>query len=131
MAAKKILIVDDEPDILKLTMFRIRKAGYDVRGAVDGQACLEEVRAVRPDLILLDIEMPKMNGLEVCRRIKSDATTQSIPVIMFTASRLGVKALIQEYGADGFILKPFEPQQLLALIAQHLGEPAPAGPRGE
>jgi CheY-like chemotaxis protein len=114
MDKKKILVVDDEPGILKVTSLRLEKLGYNVLTAVDGKEALDTIRSENPDLVLLDLVMPFMNGAEVCEQIKNDTALKHIPVILFTAS--GSCAMtaekVKKVGADDYIVKPFEPEEL-------------------
>lgn len=120
--AKKILIVDDEPDIVKVVGFRLKKEGYLVEIAVDGQQGLEMALAVHPDLILLDVTLPKMNGYEVCKRLKSDEKLKEIPVVFMTASLAtgGFAENFPSTGAQGYVFKPFDYQHLLNEIQKFL-----------
>ena len=112
--AKKILIVDDDPIILRLLASRLKNSGYDVVSAIDGESGLKKAIAKKPDLVLLDIIMPGLNGFEVCKRLKENDKTKDIPVIMLTALA-GEKDLSKslEEGADCFITKPFSAVDLL------------------
>ncbi len=114
---KKILITDDEPDILKVVKFRLIKAGYEVITATNGQEGLDRARSTKPDLVILDYRMPILNGDEVCKQIKTDADLKHIPVILMTAStQEALEESILSIGADAFILKPFDPDDLLEKI---------------
>lgn len=117
---KKILLVDDETDMIEIVSFRLKKAGYAVAVAETGTQALEKVRTELPDLILLDINLPDITGCEVCGRLKSDAVTKKIPVIFISASAENIKTIAEKCGADGFIIKPFEPQELYLKIEEHL-----------
>src|ERR1035441_274657 len=111
--AKKILIIDDEPDIVKVVKFRLVKLGYEVMTAVNGRDGLDSVRLIKPDLVLLDFRMPYLNGDEVCREIKKDESIKHIPVILMTASiQNALEEDVQKMGADDHILKPFEPEEI-------------------
>ncbi len=106
--AKKILIVDDEPNIIKVVESRLKANGYDVITASDGAQGIEKARAEKPDLILLDISMPRMNGQEALQKLKQDAATSAIPVIMLTGrtdTEEVVKSVAHGHAAD-YILKP-------------------------
>ncbi|MEI6631423.1 MAG: response regulator [bacterium] len=120
---KKILVVDDEPDVLKVTGYRLKKAGYEVITASDGQMALEVARENKPDLILLDIRMPILDGPEVCLRIKDDESLKDIPVIFITASSGNImnKEKVGELKAQGFLTKPFEIQELLEIVRSFIG----------
>jgi len=126
MDKKKILVVDDEPDILKVTSIRLKKLGYNVLTAVDGKEALDTIRSENPDLVLLDLVMPFMNGVEVCEQIKNDKTLKHIPIILFTASGNGVLTAekIKKIGADDYIIKPFEPEELMGKVEGILAQGA-------
>ena len=114
---KKILVVDDESDILSVVKFRLKKEGYEIIEARDGQAALDLVKKEKPDLILLDLRLPVIDGYEVCRRLKSNETLKAIPVIFMTASSAGkVVEKSKEFQADDYIIKPFEPEVLLEKV---------------
>ena len=125
MDKKKILIVDDEPDILKLTSLRLKKLGYDVLTAVDGKEALDAIRSETPDLVLLDLLLPIMDGAEVCKRVKNDKKLRHIPIILFTAHSDTMTAeKAKSFGADGYIVKPFDPEELMNKIGQILAQGA-------
>ena len=111
---KKILVVDDEPDVVELLESRLRSGGYEVVTASNGEECLEKAVKHNPDLILLDILMPKLNGFETCKRLKENDKTKDTPVIMLT-SLAQEKDLSKglERGVCCFITKPFNPEDLL------------------
>jgi DNA-binding response OmpR family regulator len=117
----RILVVDDEPDILELARVILKSKGYEVITANDGQEALEKVSVSKPDLIILDILMPRMNGFEVCKKLKSDQETASIPILMFTVlgrdkdREQGLKA-----GADDYLVKPFSAEELINIIKNRL-----------
>lgn len=117
---KRILIVDDEPDILKITVFRVKQAGYEVITAIDGGQGLETAKNEKPDLIFLDLGLPTMNGAEVCCKLKADEELKKIPVVILTASSDKVVSVVEEAGADDYLTKPFEPQDLVAKIKKFL-----------
>ncbi|MCK5563738.1 MAG: response regulator [Planctomycetes bacterium] len=115
--AKKILIIEDEPDIIKIAVFRIKQAGYEVFIAENGKQALESVYMHKPDLILLDLNLPVMSGSDVCRKIKATENFNSIPVILFTASnssKLG--EIASRLGVEDYISKPFDLETLLSKI---------------
>ena len=117
----RILVADDEIHIRTLLKITLEMSGYEVDVAADGQEALEKIDAQPPDLILLDIKMPRLNGWQVCERVKSDESTKRIPIIMITA--FGQKEARQrsmELGADEFIAKPFETPSLLELVKKLL-----------
>ncbi len=118
---KKILIVDDEPDLLDVTTFRLKKNGYHVLTAIDGQAALTIIEKEMPDLVLLDLRLPVMNGQEVCKKIKADPKLKNIAVIIFTASAGGdVAQKVKALGADDYLIKPFDSEEMLDKIANLL-----------
>jgi len=118
---KRILIVDDEPDLLRAIAFRLEIEGYKTLTARDGKRGLELAKKERPDLILLDIKLPVMDGKYVCQRLKSDDNFKKIPVILLTASVVGKRVNIKKvFGADDYILKPFEPEELLNKVKKHI-----------
>jgi diguanylate cyclase (GGDEF)-like protein len=113
----KILVVDDVPVNVQLLTTYLTSVGYEVVTARDGQEALDQVAATLPDLILLDVMMPKLNGFEVCERLKSDSTTRIIPVIMVTAlNEIEDKIKATESGADDFVSKPFNKLELLTRV---------------
>lgn len=121
--AKKILVIDDEPRLLKAITIRLKASDYEVITGQDGAEGLEKAKSLNPDLIVLDILMPKMDGYEVCRLLKFDEKYKSIPVIMLTAKAQDIdKAMGKKVGADDYITKPFETQDLVDKIKKHLGE---------
>lgn len=119
--AKKILVVDDEPDILALAVERLKKAGYQILSAVSSEEALEILAKEMPDLILLDLLLPGMQGDELCKKLKSDKKFKHLPIILFTASIIRVPAKVAEIGADDYIVKPFEPSDLMEKIKIFIG----------
>lgn len=119
--AKKILLVDDEPNIVLLLEARLKANGYEVVSALDGLAALETVKKEHPDLIILDLMLPKMDGYKVCGLLKKDSRFAKTPILIFTAraQQEDIK-LGEELGADAYLTKPFEPQILLAKIQELL-----------
>jgi len=117
MAKEKILVVEDDDDILQLLKYNLAKDGYRVTGVDSGEEALKAVKLSTPDLILLDLMLPGVDGLEVCRELKRDGRTGKIPIIMLTAK--GEEADIVtglELGADDYITKPFSPRVVLARV---------------
>lgn len=114
---EKILIVEDEKDIVKMLRYNLEKEGFKVIDARDGEDAMDAAVRQRPDLILLDLMLPGMDGLEVCKALKKETKTISIPVIMLTAkSQESDKVVGLELGADDYITKPFSPRELIARI---------------
>lgn len=121
---KKILVVDDEKPISDIVKFNLAKEGYDVYTAYDGEEALEKVTEVEPDLILLDLMLPKMDGLEVAREIRK---TYDMPIIMVTAKDSEIdKVLGLELGADDYVTKPFSNRELVARVKANLRRGATA-----
>lgn len=117
MTKELILAVDDEEDILELIRYNLAREGYRIGAAKTGEEALEEARREKPDLIILDLMLPGIDGLEVCRRLKSDALTAPIPIVMLTAKGEDADIVTGlELGADDYITKPFSPRVLLARI---------------
>jgi DNA-binding response OmpR family regulator len=115
----KILIVDDEADLVETLSFRLEAAGYEVIKAFDGIEGLDKARSTSPDLIILDVMMPKMDGYHVCRMLKFDDRFKEIPIIMLTArGQEQDKHTGKEVHADCFITKPFESAELMAKIKE-------------
>src|SRR5690606_589176 len=109
-----VLVVDDEPDTVELIRFNLRQAGYEVITAADGAEAIQRARASRPDAIILDLMLPEMDGLEVCKILRADANTASIPVLMLTARATPVDRIVGlEVGARDYVTKPFSPRELL------------------
>jgi len=122
MADKRILVVDDEAQLLEMVKMRLEANGYEVITADDGQEGFEKAKNERPDLIILDLMLPKMDGYKVCRLLKFDEKYKAIPIIMFTAKgEESAKQIGEEVGANAYITKPFEPQALLEKIKELLG----------
>ncbi len=123
----KILVVDDEPDAVELIEFNLKAAGYDVVTAADGEEALKKTRSLLPSLIVLDLMLPEVDGLEVCKILRRDAQTSAIPIIMLTAKAAEIdRVLGLELGADDYIAKPFSPRELVLRIKRLLrsGQPA-------
>jgi len=119
MTRKKILVVDDETSLVDLLLIRLEANGYETFAAYDGQEGLDKARSLKPDLIILDLMLPKLDGYRVCRMLKFDEKYKHIPVIMFTArAQESDKKLGLEVGADAYIVKPFEPEILLSKIKE-------------
>lgn len=116
-----ILVVDDEKHILELVRFNLEREGYQVLTATDGVHCLELARTQFPDLIVLDVMLPEIDGLEVCRKLRQDAATSNIPIIMLSARAEELDRIIGlEIGADDYVTKPFSPRELAARIKARL-----------
>ena len=119
---RKVLIADDEPNIVISLEFLMKREGFQVQVAGDGEAALERVGSFKPDLVLLDVMMPKKNGFEVCQQLKADANTSNVKVLMLTAK--GRDAEVSKglaVGADDYMTKPFATQDLVAKVRELLG----------
>ena len=120
---KKILIVDDMPSIVRLLSKRLNASGFETFVANDGYQCTKMAKEVKPDLILLDLEMPAGGGINAFENLKASAYTSTIPIIFITSfPGEEVKKLIMELGADGFFPKPFKFVELLKKIKELIGE---------
>jgi two-component system phosphate regulon response regulator PhoB len=121
MKKPSILVVDDEPDIVDLIRHHLQREHYDVRTAADGEQALAEARSRVPDLIVLDLMLPGIDGLEICRQLRSDARTAHVPIIMLTAKGEESDAVIGlAQGADDYVRKPFGVKELVARIGARL-----------
>lgn len=123
---EKIMVVDDNPQMRHLVRDILRRAGYEVAEAEDGPAALALVKQQLPNLVFMDVKMAGMDGLEACRRLKSNPRTRSVPVVMLTASR-GSEDVIaaHEAGADDYVIKPFTPKTILEKVDQRLAKDGP------
>lgn len=119
---KTVLVVDDEPDIANLEKIALAHAGFEVRIAHSGPEALEMVAASSPDVIVLDVMMPGMDGWEVAGRLKGDDATKAIPILMLTAQGLGEESVPAFAHIDEYYTKPFEPGRLVKLVKRLAGE---------
>ena len=121
---KTILVADDEPYVLRSLEFILKKEGYRVVTATDGVDALEKIRAEKPDLVFLDIQMPRKDGNAVCEELRQDPATQGLPVIMITAKGQEADRLHSlQSGADEYITKPYSPRKVADRVREILGEP--------
>lgn len=117
MEKEKILVVEDEPDILELVSFNLSKENYNVIGVISGNDVISTTKSEKPDLIVLDLMLPGMNGLDICKLLKREPETQDIPIVMMTAKSEEADIVTGlELGADDYITKPFSPRILIARI---------------
>ena len=124
----KILVVDDEPEAVELVEFNLKQAGYDVVTAGDGAEALKKARTVLPGLVLLDLMLPEVDGLEVCKMLRRDPATAGIPIIMVTAKAAEIDRILGlELGADDYITKPFSPRELVLRVKKMLQRGPTAG----
>jgi two-component system phosphate regulon response regulator PhoB len=116
-SGRKILIIEDETDVADLLTLNLRKAGYKIAMAADGVSGLQRARDDRPDFIILDLMLPKMSGLEVCKILKSDTATSHTPILMLTAKAEEIDRVVGlEFGADDYVTKPFSPREVVLRI---------------
>ncbi|MBI3812786.1 MAG: response regulator [Nitrospirae bacterium] len=126
---KTILIADDEPHLIRSLSYVLQREGYGVESAVDGQEALAKIEALRPDLVFLDLSLPRLDGFEVCRRIKGRPDLRSIYVIILTArGQQEDRTRGLQAGADAFMTKPFSPKGIIAKLRQVLD--SSGGPPG-
>jgi two-component system phosphate regulon response regulator PhoB len=124
------LVVDDEPDTVELIAFNLQNAGYQVTTAQDGAEALQKARAVQPELIILDLMLPEMDGLQVSKVLQRDPATRSIPILMLTAKAGEVdRVLGLELGARDYVTKPFSPRELVLRVRNILSSPLPTETR--
>ncbi|MBX3743793.1 MAG: response regulator transcription factor [Verrucomicrobiae bacterium] len=117
----KILVVDDEPDAVELISFNLKGAGFEVVAAADGAEALKAARLYAPNLILLDVMLPEVDGLEVCKLLRRDPATAGVPIIMLTARAAEIdRVLGLELGADDYVTKPFSPRELVLRVRKLL-----------
>ena len=122
MRDKKILVVDDEPHVVRTLTFVLKKEGYEVSSAGDGEDAMAKVRESKPNLMFLDVMMPKKNGYEVCKEIKSDSSLNDIHVVMLSAKgQAADKEKALNLGADEFMTKPFSPMGVVEKVKELLG----------
>jgi DNA-binding response OmpR family regulator len=123
----KILVVDDEPEAIELVEFNLRQAGFETLAAADGAEALRKARAAMPALIVLDLMLPEMDGLEVCKILRRDPAAAAIPIIMLTAKAAEIDRILGlELGADDYITKPFSPRELVLRVKRILERGRPA-----
>ena len=118
---QRILVVDDEPEAVELVEFNLKQSGYAVSTAADGAEALKKARAQTPDLIVLDVMLPEMDGFEICKTLRLDAATAKVPIIMLTAKAAEIdRVLGLELGADDYLTKPFSPRELMLRVKKIL-----------
>lgn len=119
-----VLVVDDQDDERTIQRMMLTHLGYAVREAADGAAAIQAAAEDPPDLILLDVAMPRMDGFAVCRALRSDPRTAEVPVLFFTASVIGdLEAMARDAGAQGILSKPVDPRRVAAEVGRLLGPP--------
>ena len=121
----RILVVDDEPDLIRVLEFGLKASGYEVEVASDGQEGLKKAREIKPDVILLDLMLPKLDGYKVCRLLKFDDRFKHIPIIILSArTQEGDQTLALEMGANRFVTKPYDFAEILGYIETLLKAPS-------
>jgi two-component system phosphate regulon response regulator PhoB len=124
--ATRILVVDDEPDLLELVRFNLAQEGFAVETACTGEEALAQIRRSPPDLLILDLMLPDVQGTEICRRVRADAKLRDLPIIMLTAKSEEVDRVVGfELGADDYVTKPFSPRELVLRVRAMLRRAAP------
>src|SRR5881275_3118501 len=114
---KRILIIEDERDVVDLLTLSLRKAGFTISTATDGAAGLQKARSEKPAFVILDLMLPRMPGLEICKILKSDPATRQIPIMMLTAKAEEIDRIVGlEFGADDYVTKPFSPREVVLRI---------------
>src|SRR5947209_15934261 len=129
---KRILIIEDERDVVDLLTLSLRKAGFTISTATDGAAGLQKARSEKPAFVILDLMLPRMPGLEICKILKSDPATRQIPIMMLTAKAEEIDRIVGlEFGADDYVTKPFSPREVILRIRAILrrSEATPADER--
>jgi len=123
---QRILVVDDEPEAVELVEFNLRQSGFDVSTAVDGAEALKKAKANLPALVVLDLMLPELDGLEVCKLLRRDVATSKIPILMLTAKAAEIdRVLGLELGADDYVTKPFSPRELVLRVRKILDRNRP------
>ena len=120
-----VLVAEDDADVREMIVRKLRADGLDVHSVADGLSALDAAKTMRPDLVLLDVMMPGMTGLQICEELRSHVATRDLPVVLITARARAVDIEIgYEAGADDYIVKPFSPRDLVARIRRGLGATA-------
>ena len=123
--SKRVLIAEDEPHIVESLSFVLQRKGYEVEAVFDGETALAQLRSHRPDVMILDVMLPRVNGFEVLKQVKSDAALHSVPVIILTAKgQAQDRRMAEEIGADGFMTKPFSNQEVIDEVRRLTGDEA-------
>jgi DNA-binding response OmpR family regulator len=122
--SKKVLLCDDEIHVLRAAEIKVSQAGFEVRMARDGQEAWEAILEDRPDVLVTDLQMPRVDGFELIRRVRGNAATRDLPILMLTAKGLEVahQEIIEKWGVAAVLAKPFSPRELVRLIEQSLAE---------
>lgn len=122
---KRVLIAEDEPHIVESLSFVLQRQGYEVEAVFDGESAIAQLRSSRPDVMILDVMLPRVNGFEVLKQVKSDAGLRLVPVIILTAKgQAQDRRMAEEIGVDGFMTKPFSNQEIIDEVRRLTGEAA-------
>lgn len=116
----RVLVIDDEPDVVRLIVKVLSGRGHVVQIARDGASALARVKLERPDVVLIDSDLPKIDGKEVCRRIKIDDATANLPIVMMTSAYVDIYDVAQEHGPDAFVVRPFVRETLANVVERAL-----------
>lgn len=123
---KRILVVDDDAVMSQFVLLRLKEAGYDVAAAPDGEEGLRQARELKPDILVLDVAMPKMHGYAVCKALRADASLSGLKILVTSGKSYPVDIkTAKKLGADRYLVKPYPMQELLAAIEELLGAPPP------
>src|ERR1700683_1564244 len=125
---KRVLLIEDDRDIVELVRYNLEREGFQVAAATDGATGLAQVKKAPPDVLLLDLMLPKLSGLEICKEIRRDASLNRLPILMLTARGEEADRVVGlEMGADDYVTKPFSPRELVARVKALLRRATPAG----
>src|SRR5271163_1145912 len=125
---KRVLLIEDDRDIVELVRYNLEREGFQVAAATDGATGLAQLRKAPPDLLLLDLMLPKLSGLEICKEIRRDQSLNRLPILMLTARGEEADRVVGlEMGADDYVTKPFSPRELVARVKALLRRTEPAG----
>src|SRR3984893_14442963 len=126
---KRILVVEDDKDIVELVRYNLEKDGYQVAASGDGATGLAQIRKTPPDLLLLDLMLPKISGLDICKEVRRDVSLNRLPILILTAKgKQRAPVLVLELGADDYVTKPFSPRELVARVKALLRRADPGTP---